>query len=143
MATTAKSKSRSLLVIAMPIPPLAPVTNATLPFQRFILVVIIFVELQKLKTYFKISIVDVMLCQYHSILFMVNLYSYYHYSGKLVCLLARAITLATASTGVWLRLPPVEDLKRRRDFLPNRNIIYRNVVHVISRSRPVGHRRKN
>lgn len=35
IATTARSKSNSLLVMAMPIPPLAPVTNATLPFHRF------------------------------------------------------------------------------------------------------------
>lgn len=41
MATTARSRSRSLLVMAMPMPPLAPVTNATLPFHRFTSAVVI------------------------------------------------------------------------------------------------------
>lgn len=41
IATTARPKFNSLLVMAMPMPPLAPVTNATFPFHRFMSVVIL------------------------------------------------------------------------------------------------------
>lgn len=81
MATTARSKSKSLLVISMPIPPLAPVTNATLPFQRFISVVIIILYLWNYKNRKRISKLRLWtLCfaQYHWILF----------NGKLIQLLS-------------------------------------------------------
>lgn len=42
MAMTIRPKSNRLLVMAMPMPPLAPVTNATFPFHRSMVIIFFF-----------------------------------------------------------------------------------------------------